>query len=191
MSFIFNGSFNVGNEGLIPDAVPGCYVSANLFRMLGVSPVMGRDFSPQEDTPGTGLVVLISDTLWKQRYGGDRAIVGRTIRIVDAPGTIIGVMPDGMHFPFNADIWLPIGTMPAALADQPRQARGYFAVGRLADGVTFVHIASLEGTDNPLTKQNEENGCCRARRHTRSGATRPAPRPRRTKPPGRSSRDSS
>src|SRR5262245_45214675 len=78
MSFLFNGSFNVGNEGLIPDAVPGAYVSANLFKMLGVSPVMGRDFSAQEDTPGTQLVVLISNTLWKQRYGGDPSIVGRT-----------------------------------------------------------------------------------------------------------------
>src|SRR5438132_7987215 len=65
MSFMFNGSFNVGNEGLIPDAVPGAYASANLFKMLRFSPVRGRDFSPQEDTPGTGLVVLISDSLWR------------------------------------------------------------------------------------------------------------------------------
>ena len=136
LSFIFNGSFNVGNEGLIPDLVPGCYVSANLFKTLGVSPMRGRDFTPAEDTPGAALVVEISDTLWRQRYGGDPAIVGRTIRISDIPGTIVGVMPDGMHFPFNADIWLPIGTMPAALTQQPRQARGYFAVGRLATGVT-------------------------------------------------------
>src|SRR5262245_48429603 len=62
MSFLFNGSFNVGNEGLMPDAVPGAYVSANLFKMLGVSPVMGRDFTAQEDTAGTQMVVLISNT---------------------------------------------------------------------------------------------------------------------------------
>src|SRR5438093_7050851 len=49
MSFIFSGSFNVGNEGLIPDLIPRCYVSANMFKMLGVSPVMGRDFIPAED----------------------------------------------------------------------------------------------------------------------------------------------
>jgi predicted permease len=136
MSFVFNGSFNVGNEGLLPDLVPGCYVSANLFRTIGVSPVLGRDFSPDEDTPGSSMVVLISNTLWKQRYGGEPAIVGRTIRIGDVAGTIIGVMPEAMHFPFNADIWLPAGTMPPAIAEQPREARGYFAVGRLADGVT-------------------------------------------------------
>jgi putative ABC transport system permease protein len=154
MTFMFNGSFNVGNEGLIPDAVPGAYVSANLFKVLRVPPVMGRDFSAQEDTPGTALVVLISDSLWRQRYGGDRAIVGKTIRIVDAPGTIIGVMPPGMNFPFNADIWIPAGAMPAAIQSQPREARGYFAVGRLADGVTVEQSrAELQAIGKRLTDQ--------------------------------------
>jgi putative ABC transport system permease protein len=154
VTFMFNGSFNVGNEGLIPDAVPGAYASANLFKMLRVSPVMGRDFSAEEDTPGTGLVVLISDSLWRQRYGGDRTIVGKTIRIVDAPGTIIGVMPPGMNFPFNADIWIPAGAMPAAIQNQPREARGYFAVGRLADGVTVEQSrAELQAIGKRLTDQ--------------------------------------
>jgi putative ABC transport system permease protein len=154
MSFIFSGAFNVGNEGLIPDSVPGCYISSNLFRTLGVAPVMGRDFTPSEDKPGTPLVVMISDTLWRQRYGGDRAIVGRTIRIIDAPGTIIGVMPDGMHFPFNADVWLPFGAMPAAITQTPREARGYFAVGRLADGVTVEQSrAELQAIGKRLAEQ--------------------------------------
>src|SRR5262245_49024225 len=58
MSFLFNGAFNVGNQGLTPDQVPGAYVSANLFRMLGVAPVLGRDFTSAEDTPGTPIIVL-------------------------------------------------------------------------------------------------------------------------------------
>jgi putative ABC transport system permease protein len=154
MTFMFNGSFNVGSEGLIPDSVPGAYASANLFKMLRVSPVMGRDFSAEEDTPGTGLVVLISDSLWRQRYGGDRAIVGKTIRIGDAPGTIIGVMPPGMNFPFNAEVWIPAGAMPAAIQNQPREARGYFAVGRLADGVTVEQSrAELQAIGKRLTDQ--------------------------------------
>src|SRR6478672_5230737 len=64
LSFVFSGSFNVGNEGLLPDLVPGCYVSANFFKMLGVPPARGRDFTPAEDTAGSALVVMISDTLW-------------------------------------------------------------------------------------------------------------------------------
>jgi putative ABC transport system permease protein len=142
MSFLFNGAFNVGNEGLTPDQVPGAYVSANLFRMLGVAPVLGRDFTPTEDTPGTPIIVLISHTLWTQRYGADPGIVGRDIRIIDRSGTIIGVMPEGMHFPFNANIWLPAGSMPPAISGQPRQARGYFAVGRLNDGVSVEQARS-------------------------------------------------
>src|SRR5215467_478052 len=133
MSFVFSGSFNVGNEGLTPDLVPGCYVSANFFKMLGVPPARGRDFTPAEDTAGSALVVMISDTLWRHRYGGDAGILGRTIRIGDVPGTIVGVMPEDMHFPFNADLWIPVGAMSPALLQQPRQARAYFAVGRRSE----------------------------------------------------------
>jgi putative ABC transport system permease protein len=142
MSFLFNGAFNVGNEGLTPDQVPGAYVSANLFKTLGITPAMGRDFAPVEDTPGTPIVVLISSTLWQQRYGGNPNIVGRNIRIIDRNGTIIGVMPEGMHFPFNANIWLPAGAMPPAITGQPRQSRGYFAVGRLNEGVSVEQARS-------------------------------------------------
>jgi putative ABC transport system permease protein len=142
MSFLFNGAFNVGNEGLTPDQVPGAYVSANLFTMLGVAPALGRDFTAAEDTPGTPIIVLISNTLWRQRYGADPNIVGRDIRIIDRHGTIVGVMPEGVHFPFNANIWLPAGAMPPAITGQPRQARGYFAVGRLGEGVTVEQARS-------------------------------------------------
>jgi hypothetical protein len=56
--------------------------------------------------------------------------------------TMIGVMPDGMRFPFNADVWMPVGALPPAITQQPRQARGYFAIGRLAEGVTLAHRPS-------------------------------------------------
>jgi putative ABC transport system permease protein len=154
MSFVFSGSFNVGNEGLTPDLIPGCYVSANFFKMLGVPPARGRDFTPAEDTAGSALVVMISDTLWRHRYGGDAGIVGKTIRIGDVPGTIVGVMPGDMHFPFNADLWIPAGAMSPALLQQPRQARGYFATGRLADGVTVEQSRSeLQGIGKTLAAQ--------------------------------------
>ena len=157
MSFMFNGAFNVGNEGLTPDMIPGAYVSPNLFKMLGVSPALGRDFTPVEDTPGTPIVVLISNTLWRDRYGADPNIVGKPIRIIDQTGTIIGVMPEGMHFPFNANIWLPTGSMPPAITGQPRQARGYFAVARLSEGVTVEQArAELKTIGNTLAGQYPE-----------------------------------
>jgi predicted permease len=157
MSFMFNGAFNVGNEGLTPDMIPGAYVSPNLFKMLGVSPALGRDFTPVEETPGTPIVVLISNTLWRDRYGADPNIVGKPIRIIDQNGTIIGVMPEGMHFPFNANIWLPTGAMPPAITGQPRQARGYFAVGRLNEGVTVEQArAELKTIGGTLASQYPE-----------------------------------
>jgi len=97
---------------------------------------------------------MLSDTLWRHRYGGDAGIVGKTIRIGDVPGTIIGVMPEDMHFPFNADLWIPAGAMSPALLQQPRQARGYFAAGRLADGVTVEQSRSeLQAIGKTLAAQ--------------------------------------
>ena len=157
VSFVFNGTFNVGEEGIVPEQYPGCYVSANLFRTLGVAPVLGRDFVAGEDTPGADRVVLISHSVWQQRYGGDPSVLGRTIRLTARPATIIGVMPEGMKFPFNADVWLPIGNMPEAFTGAPRQARGYFAVGRLADGVTVEQArAELQSIGAQLARQYPE-----------------------------------
>jgi predicted permease len=137
LSFIFSGAFNVGDEGRIPENYSGSYVSANFFKMMGVAPALGRDFAPEEDTFGSQPVVLISGNVWQQRYGNDPAVIGRSIRLNGTPATIIGVMPEGMHFPNEADVWMPVGSLPAAITNQPRQARGYFAIGRLANNVTL------------------------------------------------------
>jgi len=137
LSFVFNGSFNVGEEGRIPENYFGAYVSANFNKMLGVSPVLGRDFTPEEDQPGSQPVVLISSNVFKQRYGSDPTAVGRSIRLNSLNAMIIGVMPDGMRFPNDADVWMPYGTLPNAIVQAPRQVRGYIAIGRLRDGVTL------------------------------------------------------
>ena len=136
LSFVFSGSFNVGEEGRIPEQYAGSYVSANFFKMIGVSPALGRDFTPQEDQSGAQAVVLISGNVWKQRYGSDPGVIGRTIRLNALNSTIIGVMPEGMRFPNDADIWMPFGTLPSAITQAPRQSRGYTAMGRLRDDVT-------------------------------------------------------
>ncbi|HKE84168.1 MAG TPA: ABC transporter permease [Vicinamibacterales bacterium] len=136
LSFVFSGSFNVGEEGRIPENYFGSYVSANFNRMIGSTPQLGRDFTPQEDQPGTDPVVLISANVWKQRYGSDPGVIGRGIRLNALNATIVGVMPEGMRFPNDADVWMPYGTLPAAITTAARQARGYTAIGRLRDGVT-------------------------------------------------------
>jgi len=137
LSFVFSGSFNVSDEGRLPEQYPGPYVSANFFKMLGVAPVLGRDFTPEDDGRGGPPVVMLGHSIWEQRYGSDPGVLGRTIRLNGVNATIIGVMPDGMKFPFEAELWLPTSQLAPAIRDQPRQARGYTAIGRLANGVTL------------------------------------------------------
>jgi len=137
LSFVFSGSFSVGEEGRIPENYSGSYVSANFNKMVGMAPMLGRDFAPEEDQLGTQPVVLISSNVFKQRYGSDPKVMGRTIRLNSVNATIIGVMPEAMRFPNDGDIWMPYGTLPTAITSAPRQARGYTAMGRLRDGVTI------------------------------------------------------
>jgi putative ABC transport system permease protein len=81
-----------------PIRIDGSKVSPGLFSLLGVGPLLGRDFLPEEDRPGTD-VALLSWGLWQSRYGGDRSIVGRTVTLDRRPYTVIGVMPAGFEFP--------------------------------------------------------------------------------------------
>src|SRR5688572_10624380 len=136
MSIVFSGSFNVSDEGRIAEQYPGAYVSANYFKMIGISPVLGRDFGPGDDGPGGPPVVMLSNAVWQQRYGGDPGVLGTAIRLNGVTATVIGVVPQGLGFPQQEQIWLPTSLFPPALRQQPRQARNYFALGRLNDGVT-------------------------------------------------------
>jgi putative ABC transport system permease protein len=118
------------------DAVelPVQYVSGTVFRILAVRPQIGRDFTPQEDAPGVG-VVTISDRLWRKRFGADPAIVNRTIMLDGRPNVVAGVMPPEFSIlDKSVDVWSTIGLPPAART--PR-GRWIAVVGRLKDGVTF------------------------------------------------------
>jgi putative ABC transport system permease protein len=136
MSIVFSGSFNVSDEGRIPEQYPGAYVSANYFKMIGITPILGRDFSAEDDGPGGPPVVMLSRAVWQQRYGSDPGVLGTSLRLNGITATVVGVMPQGLGFPQQEQIWLPTSQFPPALRQQPRQARNYFALGRLNDGVT-------------------------------------------------------
>ena len=137
MSLIFSGSFNVADEGRIAEQYPGAYVSANYFKMVGITPILGRDFGPGDDGPGGPPVVMLSNAVWQQRYGGDPGVLGTPIRLNGITATVVGVVPQGLGFPQQEQIWVPTSQFPPALRQQPRQARNYFVLGRLADGVTL------------------------------------------------------
>src|SRR5919201_4139133 len=128
----FSGStMNVSDQGRAPERYQGPYISGNAFRLIGVKPIIGRDFLPEDDRPGAATVVLLGNGVWKNRYGSDPNVVGRTIKVNELPSTVIGVMPEGFRFPLSADLWMPLAQDPG-LADQKRDARYYEVFGRLA-----------------------------------------------------------
>jgi putative ABC transport system permease protein len=127
-------TINVSDEGRAPDQQSGAFVGANTFALLRVRPALGRDFLPDDDRPGAPPVVILGHGLWTSRYGADRSILGRTIRVNATPATVVGVMPQGFKFPFQAELWQPLAARPGVTA-QPRDARGIGVFGRLADGI--------------------------------------------------------
>jgi predicted permease len=157
----YNGVIaNVSDEGQPPERFSGQYVSANMFTILGQRPVVGRDFTPEDDVRGAPAVALLGHGVWMNRYGSSPSIVGRSIRINDVPITVIGVLPEGFKFPFNADLWMPLGTIQG-LEEQRRNARNFQVVGKLAPGVTrdqaqseMIIISRRIESENPDTNKD-------------------------------------
>jgi predicted permease len=127
--------FAIAGDGR-PEEVEASLITSNLLPLLGVSPVLGRSISPDEDSPGGARTVLLSYSLWQQRYGGNRGAVGRDMLLDGAPYRIVGVMPAGFRFPGRADIWIPMALSPAALAE--RDSHYLHVFGRLRPGVTIA-----------------------------------------------------
>ena len=88
-------------------------MSSNYFSLLGVAPALGRDFTKADDGGRIGYVALISYDLWQHRFGGERSVIGKTVRLDDDPITIVGVMPRGFRHPVESgaspmELWAPI-----------------------------------------------------------------------------------
>jgi len=160
MAAFTGGAFAVSEEGRAPEQYQGPYISGSAFKLLGQPPLLGRDFAPEDDQPGAPAVVMLGNGIWKNRYGSDPSIIGRTIRVNDTPSTIIGVMPEGFKFPFNADLWMPLAQVPD-LDKQKRNSRNFEVSARLAPGVTrgqataeLTAIAARLAHDYPDTNKN-------------------------------------
>ncbi|HVQ15005.1 MAG TPA: ABC transporter permease, partial [Vicinamibacterales bacterium] len=156
-------AFNVSETGTSPERYNGAYVSATMFRLIGAQALLGRGFIPEDDLDGAAPVVVLGFNIWQSRYAGDKGVLGKTIKVNDLPATVVGVMPQGMQFPPNTDLWLPFGTATINRT-QSRQARNYQVIARLADGVTIQQarselstIAARLARDYPLTNQGIES----------------------------------
>lgn len=128
-------TMNLSDEGRPAERFSGTFVSANGFSLLGQFPVLGRGFEPADDRPGATPVILLGGGVWKNRYGGDPTVIGRTVRVNEIPAVIVGVMPEGFRFPQNTDVWQPLGAIPDLQA-QRRTQRNFNVFGRLAPDAT-------------------------------------------------------
>jgi predicted permease len=122
-----------------PEVLAGVRISASFLRILGVEPLLGRGFLPQEDSAGSTPVAMISFELWQRRFAGDPQIVGKTATLAATPYTIIGVLPPHFHFLFsNIDIWMTAPQETPLFPPRSRALSPYLSVfGRLKPGVTF------------------------------------------------------
>jgi predicted permease len=132
-----------------PEALRGARVSTNFLSILGIAPLLGRGFIPEEETPGPA-TAIISQALWQRRFGADPQIVGGTVRLDGASCTIVGVLPTGFTFPFpELDVWRPF--QPAAIPLQPRTHSPMLSIfARLKPGV------SLEQATAEMAQINRE-----------------------------------
>jgi putative ABC transport system permease protein len=120
-----------------PERLEGSNVTADLFEVLGVRAARGRTFLPEEDRPGSGRVVVISDSLWERRFGRDTKILGRALTLDGNPCTVVGVMPRGFRYParaLHADVYAPLGRKSDEMQERWNHP-GIFAIARLKSGV--------------------------------------------------------
>jgi predicted permease len=148
MGVYSNKHFDLSGSGGDPERIEGARASSSIFPLLGVSPFMGRTYTPQEDESAQH-VVLLSYSLWQRRYGSDAEIVGKSVQLNRQPYTVIGVMPAHFEFPLRgegwsnqpADLWVPI-----SFTKQEREGWGnmynHNVLARLKPGVTLAQALS-------------------------------------------------
>lgn len=132
------GSASLADESGVADVVIAANASASIFDVLGVRPALGRGFAAGEDVEGRGDVVVLSDGLWRRRYGSDPNVVGRSIRLQGVEHTIIGVLPAGFEDPATAengfaDVWVPLAVSAELRSRGMRWTR---AIARLSSGAS-------------------------------------------------------
>jgi putative ABC transport system permease protein len=137
-----------------PEQVSGLRVSSGFFTVLGVRPMLGRAFLPEEELAGKDREVVLSYGLWKRRYGGDPSLIGRTIRIDGADYTVVGVMPASFRWAFWSaprQLWVPVGYTKG---DYERGSNSFIAFARLKPGVTVAQAnAEMQALAAHLVQQ--------------------------------------
>ncbi len=145
-----DGAVNITTGGE-PERVRAGFVTEDVFSVLGVTPMLGRGFTKEEDRPGGAAVIVLGHALWQRRFGGDASVVGREIQVGGEPTMVVGIMPPGFKLPLDfgsegpTEAWLPLATDAANEGATPGPAftpggsnHGFYGVARLRAGVTTV-----------------------------------------------------
>jgi putative ABC transport system permease protein len=125
------------DTGGYAEHVEATEVTADVFKLTGQAPIIGRDFTPADEVDGAPSVAMLHYGFWERRFGKDPGVVGRAVRLNGKSATIVGIMPRGYSFPQSVDVWVPLVQTEAVRRHENRNT--WFAFGRLRDG------ASLEG----------------------------------------------
>src|SRR5215472_9192104 len=161
-------NFNLAAEDR-PERIAGAAVTAGVFPLLGVSPIKGRFFQPEECTLGRDDVVIISARLWQRRFNSDPQIVGTKLLLNGKSFTVVGVMPasfdfplqlfnlgNGGHFGGRAEIWKPLAFSDEEMKE--RGSRSYAIIGRLAPGTSVAQAqAEIETVNAQMRREHPEN----------------------------------
>jgi len=160
MAAYLNGStINVSYKDK-PQRYTGGYVTDEFFKIIDVKPVIGRDFTAEDNKPGAEKVTILGNEIWKRDFNGDPRVVGQAIRINGKAATIIGVMPENFKFPQNEELWVPLhNEFPLKPRGDPTDI-GPQVMGRLKPGVTRSHRHRAAGHGQTQTRCNSGPGQC-------------------------------
>jgi len=128
---------NLSSSGMPPERRQAARVTPGSFTLLRVRPLLGRDFLATDADPGADRVVILSHGLWRDRFGQDRRVLGRTLRINGESAAVVGVMPEAFRFPLREDLWLPL-RLDSARVDTTASLQ---VLGRLREGVSLERAA--------------------------------------------------
>jgi putative ABC transport system permease protein len=138
-----------------PERIAGGVMSYNMMQVVGLKPILGRDFCETDDVPNGPRVALISEGLWRRHFGGAKSVLGQQLIIDAIPREIIGVLPEQMRVLRKAEVYLPLGNLRAEKNVLQRDNHpGFSALGRLKPGVTLTQArAELDNIAHELTRR--------------------------------------
>ncbi len=161
LALIRREDYNLSTAGAEtePGQVGGTRVTANYLSIMQVLPRLGRDLTERDDQPGSAKVVLISERLWQERFGGSPSAIGKKLIVDTVPREIVGIFPTALRYPRNVEIILPFAELRAAENVLQRDNHpGFTAIGRLKPGVTLQQAkADMENVARDLERKYPES----------------------------------